>query len=67
MANVRNPLPNSTDKVSFKNWFLKAVEKDMRLKQHHYDALLVYFKSMGMTEFEPISKFDKGLSLYFGK
>ena len=67
MSSIRNSMPSAVNKISFKTWFLKAVEKDNRLKMHHYDALLAYFKSMGLGEISSISMYEKALRLYFGK
>jgi hypothetical protein len=67
MVSKRNPMPSSVDKISFKAWFLNKIQKDPRVIAHHYDALLAYFKSLGLSEMEEISKYDKALKLYFGK
>ena len=67
MAIVRKQTPMAIDKISFKAWFLNKIEKDTRVQPHHYDALLAYFKSLGLGEVSDLPKYEKALKLYFGK
>jgi hypothetical protein len=54
-------------KLSFKGWFIKKLTQDERLREHHFDVLRVYFKSIGLQDMETPDRFEAGLKAYFGE
>ena len=47
--------------VKYVNWFSVKLKKNDRLKAHHLNTVLAYFKNRGLTEQEVPSKYDKML------
>ena len=54
-------------KLSFKGWFIKRLTQDERLKEHHFEALRVYFHSIGLKDTETVDRFEFALKSYFGE
>ena len=54
-------------KLSFKGWFVKKISQDERLREHHFEALRVYFKSIGLKDAETIDRFEAGFKSYLGE
>ena len=62
----RNDLAEREAVVNFKAWFVNMLNKDARIKEHHYDQLRLYMKGLGLKDLEPSWKFEMGLRQYYG-
>ena len=50
--------------MSFGDWFTAELERNKRLKAHHYHTILAYCKSHGLSEAEASSEYDKALKKF---
>lgn len=48
-------------KVQYTHWFTAKMKAHKKLRAHHYDAILAFFKSKKLTETESTDKFDSAL------
>lgn len=67
MRPPRNKMEDTSKKVLFKAWFINKLGRDKRLQPHHYEIIMAYMSSFGLSDKEPAAKYDYLLKSYFGK
>jgi len=63
----RNIIGSKKAVTSFKAWFTNALDKDSRIKPHHFTQLLIYMQGIGIRERDTIERFESGLKTFFGE
>ena len=55
---------DNAEAVSFNDWFVTSLKTNRKLRAHHYDAVLTFFKHKNLTEREAVSDFDAMLTVF---
>ena len=64
--NDLNP-PSLSPKMVFKSWFIGLLDRDPRIKPHHFESIRLFFKGLGLSELETKETYEKALASYFGE
>lgn len=51
----------SPEPTAFADWFSVRLKENSKLRAHHYDSILAFFKDNKLTDKEPEESFDKML------
>ena len=67
---IKRNIPNRglrEPKMLFKTWFIGLLNTDPRVKPHHFETVRIFFKGLGISEFEDRDTYQKALKNYFGE
>lgn len=52
---------HSEQKIEYTHWFAAKLKENKKLRAHHYDAILAFFKGRKLSESEHSHKFETAL------